>query len=119
MSNRRPYLDRSGLPNSTVPTWKSWHRHKERSLLQELVECKRSWPRRCRASRGWISRLIPRPRRQRSTSPRSIPASGPDQARLGAVYRRYSELRSKLALAKFKLVAHVAKRLQGARYSLL
>ena len=35
---------------------------------------------------------------------------GPEQIRLGAVYRRYSELRGQLAMANMKLVAHVAKR---------
>jgi RNA polymerase primary sigma factor len=35
---------------------------------------------------------------------------GPAEARLGAIFRRYSELRSKLALANMRLVAHVAKR---------
>src|SRR3954447_4870839 len=34
---------------------------------------------------------------------------GPAEAGLGAVFRRYSELRDKLALANVRLVAHVAK----------
>ena len=34
----------------------------------------------------------------------------PVEARLGAIYHRYSELRGKLALANMRLVAHVAKR---------
>jgi RNA polymerase primary sigma factor len=40
-------------------------------------------------------------------------------ARLGAVYHRYNELRSKLALANMRLVAHVAKRFRdrGVAYS--
>ncbi len=44
---------------------------------------------------------------------------GPSQARLGAVARRYAELRSKLALANMRLVAHVAKRFRdrGISYS--
>ena len=45
--------------------------------------------------------------------------NGREQARLGAVYRRYAELRGKLALANLKLVAHVAKRFRdrGIPYS--
>ena len=45
--------------------------------------------------------------------------NGPGPARLGAVHRRYSEVRSKLALANLKLVAHVAKRFRerGIAYS--
>jgi RNA polymerase primary sigma factor len=44
---------------------------------------------------------------------------GPDEARLGAVFLRYSELRSKLALANMRLVAHVSKRFRdrGIAYS--
>src|SRR4051794_22419246 len=35
---------------------------------------------------------------------------GPSGARLGAIFRRYSELRGKLALANMRLIAHMAKR---------
>ena len=43
----------------------------------------------------------------------------PAEARLGAVVRRYSEIRGKLALANMRLVAHVAKRFRdrGISYS--
>lgn len=45
--------------------------------------------------------------------------NGPAEARLGALARRYAELRSKLALANMRLVAHVAKRFRdrGIGYS--
>jgi RNA polymerase primary sigma factor len=36
--------------------------------------------------------------------------NGPAEARLGAIARRYTELRSKLALANMRLIAHIAKR---------
>ncbi len=44
---------------------------------------------------------------------------GPAEARLGAVARKYAELRSRLALANMKLVAHVAKKFRdrGVSYS--
>src|SRR4029453_8089464 len=44
---------------------------------------------------------------------------GVAQARLGAVFHRYSELRGKLALANIRLVSHVAKRFRdrGVAYS--
>jgi RNA polymerase primary sigma factor len=44
---------------------------------------------------------------------------GPSEAGLGATARRYSELRSKLALANLRLVAHVAKQFRdrGIAYS--
>ncbi|WP_435015428.1 sigma-70 family RNA polymerase sigma factor [Tundrisphaera sp. TA3] len=43
----------------------------------------------------------------------------PVEARLGAIYSRYSELRGKLALANMRLVAHVAKRFRerGVSYT--
>ncbi len=46
-------------------------------------------------------------------------ADGPVTASLGAVARRYDELRSKLALANMRLVAHVAKKFRdrGIAYS--
>jgi RNA polymerase primary sigma factor len=41
----------------------------------------------------------------------SLPTrNGPSEARLGAIARRYAELRSRLALANLRLVAHVARR---------
>ena len=44
---------------------------------------------------------------------------GPTAARLGVVYRKYSELRSKLALSNLRLISHVAKgfRDRGISYS--
>ncbi len=46
-------------------------------------------------------------------------ANGQSEARLGAVFRRYSELRGRLAMANMRLVAHVAKRFRerGVAYS--
>ena len=52
----------------------------------------------------------PTPRPWPTTSPGYRDGDGPTEARLGAVFRRYSELRGKLALANMRLVAHVAKR---------
>ena len=45
--------------------------------------------------------------------------NGPADARLGAIFHRYREVRSKLALANMRLVAHVAKRFRdrGVSYS--
>jgi len=44
---------------------------------------------------------------------------GPAEVRLGAIFRRYSEIRGKLAMANMRLVAHVAKRFRdrGIAYS--
>ncbi len=45
--------------------------------------------------------------------------NGPAEVHLGVVFRRYSELRGRLALANLRLVAHVAKRFRdrGIAYS--
>ena len=44
---------------------------------------------------------------------------GPAEARLGAVFRRYADLRGKLAMANMRLVAHVAKRFRDRGIALL
>lgn len=91
----------------------------ERSLLKELVECKRKL---AQALSGIKGLDIPPDSTPQATA-KHIAAfyseNGPGPARLRAVHCRYSELRSKLALANVKLVAHVAKRFRdrGISYS--
>ncbi len=82
----------------------------ERSMLQELSDCKRKL---AEALSGIEGIEIPADAGPQATAQKIAEAyaeSGPEQARLGAVYRRYCELRGKLAMANLKLVAHVAKR---------
>jgi len=91
----------------------------ERQLLRDLAECK-----------GKLSKAlakIPRAEAEAGDDPQTLSqyiaafyaGDGPAEARLGAVFRRYSELRGKLALANMRLVAHVAKRFRdrGIAYS--
>ncbi len=91
----------------------------ERQLLRDLAECK-----------GKLAKAlakIPRAEVQAGDDPRTLSqyiaafyaGDGRAEARLGAVFRRYSELRGKLALANMRLVAHVAKRFRdrGVAYS--
>ena len=93
----------------------------ERAILREMADCKRK-----------LSEALAKIRR-----PDAVPAQaagalalqfatiqaaagdGPAGARLGAIVRRYHELRGKLALANMRLVAHVAKRFRerGIAYS--
>ncbi len=119
MSTRRliPEMTRfASLDRSETEVLPATH---ERSLLQELVECKRKL---AQALAGIEGLDIPPDSSPQATAhyiAAAYAVNGPDQARLGAVYRRYSELRGKLALANFKLVAHVAKRFRerGIPYS--
>src|SRR4051812_9960482 len=83
----------------------------ERRLLQELAD-----------ARGLLDEAlakVPEAERSRGADdPQALAPSlatssrsdGPAEVRLGAVYRRYAEVRGRLALANLRLVAHVAKR---------
>jgi RNA polymerase primary sigma factor len=92
----------------------------ERKLLRELGECKA----RLSEALSTIPGAIP-PADQGDPQALAVYiaefyAGNPtSEARLGAVYARYRELRSKLALANMRLVAHVAKRFRdrGISYS--
>ncbi len=92
----------------------------ERQLLQDLGECKQKL---ADALKQTSNFELPK----EATDPQSLAqqialfyaGDGPSEARLGAIFRRYSELRGKLALANMRLVAHVAKRFRdrGLSYS--
>jgi len=92
----------------------------ERALLRALAECKRKLA-------DALAQIQPGDPVEGEADPRSLAqyianhhaGKGPDQARLGAVFHRYAELRGKLALANMRLVAHVAKRFRerGVSYS--
>lgn len=83
----------------------------ERALLQEMADCKRKL---ARALEDIEGRDDPRagddPQSMAQYIAETFARGGPDHARLGAIHRRYSEIRTRLALANMKLVAHVAKR---------
>ena len=92
----------------------------ERKLLQDLGEC-----------RDKLTEALQQTRRfeypEGEAEPQSLAqqiaafyaGNKPCEARLGAIFHRYSELRGKLALANMRLVAHVAKRFRdrGVSYS--
>lgn len=83
----------------------------ERLLLRELGECKRKLA-------DALSNVPGYELPQGADNPQALAhhiasfyaGNGPAEARLGAIFHRYSELRGKLALANMRLVAHVAKR---------
>jgi RNA polymerase primary sigma factor len=91
----------------------------ERLLLRELDDCKRKLAKALSGIDGLAIAPDSSPQATAHHIAAAYTAHGPEQARLGAVYRRYSELRDKLALANLKLVAHVAKRFRerGIPYS--
>ncbi|MFO0952536.1 MAG: sigma-70 family RNA polymerase sigma factor [Isosphaeraceae bacterium] len=92
----------------------------ERELLQSLAECKRKLA-------DALGKIPGADVPEGADDPQALAqyiasfyaGNAPYEARLGAVFRRYSELRGKLALANMRLVAHVAKRFRdrGIAYS--
>ena len=92
----------------------------ERKLLQDLGECRDKLT---AALQNQANFAIPNGEADPQSLSQYIAAfhagNGPKEARLGAIFHRYSELRGKLALANMRLVAHVAKRFRdrGVSYS--
>ena len=108
-------MDRCDLPLDASATQVLPVRE-ERDLLNALGECKRqladalkTLPGSGEAQAESLAQYVSRLR----------DGGGASGARLGAVARRYEELRSKLVLANMRLVAHVAKRFRdrGIAYS--
>ncbi len=113
MSSRRPGLDtpRYRYLNVADDAAEVLSPENERRLLHELAECKQKLGEALVTLRGVQANSAPSdPRALAEFIAASYVDSGPDQARLGAVYRKYCTVRDKLALANLKLVAHVAKR---------
>ncbi len=93
---------------------------RERSMLQELADCKGKLALALADLEGIeVARAGDDPQVLAKYIAHMYSGRGPEQVRLGAVYRRYSELRGQLAMANMKLVAHVAKRFRerGVPYS--
>ncbi len=92
----------------------------ERQLLRDLAECKAKLARALARIPGYE---LPDGADDPQVLSQSIAAfyagDPPAEARLGAIFHRYNELRSKLAMANIRLVAHVAKRFRdrGLSYS--
>jgi RNA polymerase primary sigma factor len=92
----------------------------ERQLLRSLAECKTKLAEALARIPGVDApRGADSPQGLAQYIAHSYSNNGPAEARLGAVFRRYSELRGKLALANMRLVAHIAKRFRdrGIAYS--
>ncbi len=92
----------------------------ERKLLQELGECKLKLAEALAKIPGYeMPRGADDPQAMAHHIANFYAGDGQSEARLGAIFRRYSELRGKLALANMRLIAHVAKRFRdrGVTYS--
>ena len=92
----------------------------ERQLLQDLGECKQKLAEVLKQTASFdevVDESDPQALAHQIAA--FYAGDGPAEARLGAIFRRYSELRGKLALANMRLVAHVAKRFRdrGVSYS--
>jgi RNA polymerase primary sigma factor len=120
MKTRRPAPERSrfgDLDSSQIEVLGSTV---ERAMLMELADCKRKLAQAIEDIEGsGTARAGDDPQALAHHLAHGIACNGPEHARLGAVQRRYCALRSRLALANTKLVAHVAKRFRdrGIPYS--
>ncbi len=92
----------------------------ERQLLQELGACRTKLSEAMAAIPGTDPEEVPSdPQGLAHYIAETYADNARGEARLGAVYKRYKEIRSRLALANMRLVAHVAKRFRerGIAYS--
>lgn len=113
-------LQRESFAELEGPAIKLLSAREERSLLQELADCKAKLARALASIEGIEAPSgADDPQTLASYISAAYSNDGPKGARLGAIYRKYSELRSRLALANLRLVAHVAKRFRdrGIPYS--
>lgn len=111
-STRLTMVDSSQTEVLTAPV--------ERSLLQELAACKRKLAQALADVQGVeVPPAADDPQAMAQYIAQLYPCNAAENARLGAVHRRYCELRGQLAMANMKLVAHVAKRFRdrGIPYS--
>lgn len=100
-----------GLATLDSATTRVLGTQEERALLRELGQCKAKLAEALAEVPGAeLPTGTSDPQALAQLISQSHAQDGVAGARLGAVYHRYTELRSKLALANLRLVAHVAKR---------
>ncbi len=117
--------DRTGSDHDSLATLdredtRLLNTQEERSLLRELSECKRKLSSALTQIPGFeLPEGTEDPQAISQQIASFYAGHGPSEARLGAVFHRYNEVRSKLAMANMRLVAHVAKRFRerGISYS--
>lgn len=83
----------------------------EWELLEELTECKQKLAAALASIQGQEPpTAADDPRAMAQFIAQAYPSDGRNEARLGAVHRRYVEIRDRLVMSNLRLVAHVAKR---------
>jgi RNA polymerase primary sigma factor len=112
--------DAEGFATLTPPEIQVLDPTEERELLRGLADCKRKLA-------AALAQIEGPDAASGADDPQALAqhlascheGNGPAEARLGAIARRYTELRGKLALTNMRLVAHVAKRFRdrGIAYS--
>ena len=120
MHTTRRNDDADGFSNLDSSDTRVLGSREEREILQELGDCKRKLAEALAHIPGYeMPRGADDPQALAHHIASFYTGHGPSEARLGAIFRRYSELRGKLALANMRLVAHVAKRFRdrGLSYS--
>ncbi len=111
MRTSRPMGDPDGLTSLDNPETQVLDVREERRLMRGLADCKRKLAEALARVEG--AEDVPDaddPQAMAAFIATFYAGDGPAEARLGAIFRRYSDLRSKLAMANMRLVAHVAKR---------
>lgn len=111
MNSRRDSSVQDGLARLEQPQVEMLSPLAERELLEQLAACK---TRLADALAGIEGIEIPPggddPQALAQFIASSYGSDGPGDVRLGAIHRKYVELRGRLAMANIRLVAHVAKR---------
>jgi RNA polymerase primary sigma factor len=110
MTTIRPKADAASVPGLAPGDTEVLSAHEERALLRVLHECRQKLA-------GALAAIPEAPGLDGADDPQAL-ANGiasvdrndpPTEARLGAVFCRYNEVRSRLALANLRLVGHVAR----------
>ena len=120
MRTFRQGQDSDGFANLDSEDTRVLNSREERELLRSLADCKRKLAGALASVK--IANVPEGPEEPQALAHYIAAFYAGDhatEASLGAVFRRYSELRGKLALANMRLVAHVAKRFRdrGISYS--
>ncbi len=120
MSTRLAHGDADGLATLDSEETRLLDPKEERALLRELDQCKQKLAAALSAVPGFeLPEGVTEPQAVSQHIAAYYASQARPEARLGAVYHRYNELRWRLAMANMRLVAHVAKRFRerGVAYS--
>lgn len=120
MRTARQFSESEGFASIDSEETRVLSTKEERDLLRALAECKQKLADALATVKGAeVPDGADDPQGLANYIAEFYAGDGQAEARLGVVFRRYGELRGKLALANMRLVAHVAKRFRerGISYS--